>query len=217
MAESSKMGTAGGKGDQGVDWASLAPRGVDWVRVMSKLKVDKKWEEIYAAAGLRNPSESTRASLRLGVYVYLFRNGATRVGEYSGLITMSDGHSFPASVIVRAVGPVDMRRFMRGNVIESYRALKESRVIENSAEDVAAVAPFGIRAEDAFATADWFDQCSMLTPSEKAAHDKVFNYKLERSSRSRGNKTLESVEEDGLEDKLRAQEVGAHGVREAVF
>jgi len=197
-------------------WAELAPKNVDRVRVMSEDKVTRKWEVIYKMAGLRNPSEVTRASLRLAVYVYLFRNGSTRVGEYSGEISLVDGHVFPAAVIVRAVGAMDMRRFMRGNAVESYVAMKTSKVIEDDPSDVAKAAELGIRAEDAFAMADWFDLCPVLTPSEKLAHEKAFKYRISRASKSRGNNTLEGVEDEALEDKLAVQDATG-GRREAVF
>jgi len=186
------------------DWASVAPLVVDREDTMGIDKVALVWEKIYRLAGLKNPTEDKRKACRLAVYVYGVLNGTSREGGYSGSIVMSDGTKFSASVIVQATTKFKLRQFYRGNMVESYSALKNSNVIENNDRFVAKAAKLGIAPECAFAMADWFGDCHLLSPAETHAHSKSFAHALERAKRSRGG-TLEEVEDERVSAELHAQ------------
>jgi hypothetical protein len=162
-----------------------------------------------------NPDEKVQASCRIAVYKYLCINGTSREGSYAGTITMSDGNSFPASVIPLAAGKMQIRKFMRGNMQESYDALKSSRTMDVEARFIAKQAKLGISADCAFAVADWMTDCPLFTPAEGAAHEKSLMHGLERSRRARGGKTLEEVETSRVDDSLHAQ--GGLGVNSNEF
>jgi len=183
-----------------IQWDDLVPKSVDDEDSMSAEKVKVVWLDMYARAGLRNPSEGVQAAFRLAVYVYAAKNATSRQGNYRGSFTLADGTKVDASVIPAATGKMNIRRFFRGNMEESYVALKRSRAMEQEKRFIAKAADLGITSDCAFATADWLAGCPDLTPAEAAAHNKSFVNGLERAKRSRGGKTLEDVE-DGLNDK----------------
>jgi len=113
------------------------------------------------------------------------------------------GRSF-AAIIPRAVGGLDIRRFFRGNMIESYEALKTSGFGEREQILVAKVAGYGVPASCAFATGDWFQNCPLFTPEERRAHDAVRVLSLKRARGARGNRALEEVEGEAMEEGVRA-------------
>jgi hypothetical protein len=172
---------------------------------MGPAKVAEAWKKLYFNAKLSNPDEKTQAACRLAVYKYLCLNGTSREGTYSGLITMSNGESFPSSVIPLATGKMQIRKFMRGNMVESYESLKSSRAMDTENRFIAKQANLGISAECAFAVADWMTDCPLFTPAESAAHGKSLVHGLERSRRARGDQTLEGVEKARVDEGLRAQ------------
>lgn len=219
MAESKASGMSSENRSHGkkIDWAGLRPSRISHEDTMSPQQVKECWARIYDYAGLRNPGEETQAACRLAVYAYCCVNGTSREGEYSGDCIMSDGTSFPASAIPRAAGKMRIRRFLRGNIDESYESLKTSGVIERDERYVARVAKLSIPADHAFATSDWMTDCSRFTPSETKAHEKTFAFGLSRSGRSRGGKTLEEVEDHRVDESLTAQNAGVQKDGPVVF
>jgi len=188
-----------------VSWSDHVPKRVDSEDAMSASSVAEVWANMMRFAGLHNPSESKQLSFRLAVYVYAVKNGTSRAGTYAGDIVTADGESFNASVIPRAAGQYKIRRFFRGNMEESYNALKISKAIEREERYVAKVGSFGVEAACAFATADWMTNCPNFTPVEKKAHDASLNHGLERSKRSRNGDVLEDVEREQVDKNLRVQ------------
>jgi len=188
-----------------VDWAALKPVRVDHEDAMSEQEVQKKWTEMYKLAGLRSPSEKTCQSFRLGVYHYVMVNGTSREGQYSGEIVLADGTKFEASVIPKAVGLLSVRRFFRGTMRESYRALKDSETALLDPRFIAKCSEYGVAAAHAFATADWFRDCPDFAPEEAKAHARAFDYSVSRARRARGGHNLESVEQGRRDAKLETQ------------
>lgn len=172
---------------------------------MSALKVRTAWNAIYAKIGMRSADEKEQAGVRLAVYVYGVLNGTSSVGAYSGTVTTANGRTFQAAVIPQVVGVNDIRRFFRGNMLESYTSLKSSKVMERNPAFVASKARFGATAETAFATADWMKDCPEFTPAEKNVHEASFNFSIEKARRSRGGKSLDEVKREDNEDNLSAQ------------
>lgn len=209
MTEAPSRSAAGGsaRGDRQnvTDWEALSPIAVDYEDALGPAKVQSNWNKLYSLAGLRAPNEDTQRAFRLAVYVYAAINGTSREGSYSGSITMSNGHSFEAAIIPNAVGKMQIRKFFRGNMTESYNALKQSKVLENDERFVAKVSSFGVSAQDAFATADWFANCPHFTPAERHAYDVSFNYSVTRARRNRQGRNLEEVEHGRLSENLDAQ------------
>lgn len=188
-----------------VNWAELTPQFVGTEDTMSPDKVAAVWENMMRIAGLGQPDEKTRQSFRLAVYVYAMKNGTSREGSYGGTIRMSNGTEFPASVIPKATGQMSIRRFFRGNMTESYEALKASGAGANDERFVAKAASMAITAEAAFAVADWLTDCPHFTNSEKLAHDKNFVNSVARARRARNGMSLEAVEDARLSDNLEVQ------------
>lgn len=186
-----------------VDWKSLVPKVVPSEDALGQKACEEIWSLIYTGAGLVNPSEKERQSVRLAVYAYGCKNGTSREGSYSGVIVTSGGLEFEAAVIPRSTGKYHIRKFFRGNMQESYVALKTSKVMEGDPRFVAKVEGYGISSNNAFATADWLADCPMFTPEEVAAHNAVQKYSLERARRVRGGNDLETVENVRIEDGLK--------------
>jgi hypothetical protein len=187
------------------DWTRLAPKSVDSEDALGADTVARDWQKMYDLAQLRNPNEVQRKAFRLAVYVYGVKNGTSREGAYRGEIQMSDGFKFSSSVVPQATGKMNIRKFFRGNMEESYVALKKSKAIENEPRVVAKAASLGIPAECAFAMADWLTDCPDFTPMETAAHAASFNRSVSRARRARGGHTLEDVEQDRIGQELDAQ------------
>lgn len=187
------------------EWSELVPQFVGHEDEMSPERVKTSWEKMYRLASMKAPTEKQRAAFRLAVYAYSAVNGTTRVGDYAGVFVLADGTEVPAAVIPRGAGQLDIRRFFRGNMKESYDALKGSGVLERDARFVAKAAALGIRPEEAFAMADWFADCPYFTPGEKLAHEKSLKYALSRSRRTRGGRPLEEVEAEQLGEILEVQ------------
>jgi len=215
-----KQGSYGGEKKQ-MNWAELSPVSVDYEDSMNAGKVKEVWQKMYQLAGLRNPSEDEQASFRLACYVYACINGTSRVGNFSGQITTSGGTVFPASVISRATGGLNIRQFFRGNMSESYEALKMSGCIERDERYVAKVLnEVGASAECAFATSDWMTNCPHFTPAERAAHNASFDYSVRRARNARGGRSLEAVEKEGASERLAAGAADSgfsQGSREVTF
>lgn len=188
-----------------VDWTSVKPLAVSHEDALDPAKVKNVWAEMMKLAGLKAPDEKLQAAFRLAVYKYAHANGTSRVGQYEGEMTLADGTKVPAAVIPRATGAFAIRKFFRGNMVESYVALKESGIVEEDERSVAKVVKYGVSASCAFATADWMSDCPMFTPAETSAHEKAFTYAVERSRRARGGRNLETVEGQHLRTGLKAQ------------
>jgi len=203
MAE--KGGSAASAAGVVVNWADHKPKSVDFEDAMNERKCKEVWGKMLRDAGLPTAGEAQQRSFRLAVYVYACKNGTSREGDYKGKIQMSDGTTFDAAVIPRATGRMSIRKFFRGNMDESYRALKLSGVMLEDDRFVAKAAMSGIAADDAFATADWMTGCPLFTPSEAKSHEASFTYSIERAKRAREGKTLEGVERDRQDRELEAQ------------
>jgi len=186
------------------EWSDVVPKLVSRESAMDEKLVAEKWDAIYRLAGITGSNEKKQRAVRAGVYVYLALNGTSRVGNYSGSIILNDGTEMEAAVIPRALRG-DIRRFMRGNMRESYEFFKKSRYMERIPEFVAKVATLTIAAECAFATADWFQDCAEFTPAEKDAYDKNYQHSLHRAKNARGGRSLEEVEGDHRDRELAAQ------------
>jgi len=179
---------------------------VDTEDSFSPAKTSETWQKLYRKLGVSD--EQVQLSVRAGVYVYLLANGASRVGNYKGEIQTSTGLTFSASMIPHVAGVMEVRRFMRGNLTESYLVLKAINIPEVLRKLTSKCATIGIGASDVFAVADWMDNCPEFTPSETAAHEKYRNFCLQRARGARGGKSLEEVEEVNLERNLHAQGPG---------
>lgn len=183
----------------------MKPMSYDYEDSVGAEKVRQIWNAMYNFAGLRAPSEDVQRAFRLAVYTYAAVNGTSREGNYAGEIVMANGHKFNASIIVRATTKTLIRKFFRGNMKESYDALKESGVIANDERMVVRAAAYGAPPDIAFALADWFTNCPYFTPLEKKLHDDSFAYSIARARRGRGGDELETVERQRLERGLDAQ------------
>jgi len=206
MAEAKTNNTTqrGGSVSQ-IDWTQFKPVVVSHEDTMDAAEVKATWQKIYRDSGYTTLNEDTQRSVRMAVYVYLCVNGTSREGAYDGKCVTKDGVSFPAAVIPRAAGKMKIRRFMRGNMEESYVALKNSKVIEEDEKYVAKVAKLGVSADLAFATGDWFTSCPKFTPSETRVHEASFTHGVERAKLARGGRALEKVEGERVRDSLAAQ------------
>jgi len=192
-------------GDVRVDWESLKPKFTGREDEMEPGAVAKNWVNLYRVAVLKMPSEDIQAAFRLAIYKYCCINGCSREGNYAGTIVLSNGHEFEAAVLPNVVGKFAIRRFLRGNMTESYVSMKKSGTVQDDGKFIAQMSELGVAAEDAFATADWLTGCPQFTPREMAAHNAVLNYRLSRSRRARGGVTLEAVEQKRVDDGLHVQ------------
>lgn len=202
---SAPVGVASGGVSDSV-WVKALPKHVDAEDTMSPAMVKKSWNDIYREAGMRGSSEDEQRAVRLAVYVYFALNGTSRVGNYTGRIVTSSGVAFDSAVLVRVLSKFSLRRFMRGNMDESYEALKMSGAMSQYPRFIAKVGELGISPEVAFATADWMSDCRFFTPEESRANRLAFNYAIKRATGSRQGRSLEDVERSDVQSGLRAQE-----------
>jgi hypothetical protein len=191
-------------------WVDLKPKSIGFENAMGAEQVAEVWKKIYVAVGGAS-DETKKSAVRLAVYTYAMINGTSREGAYRALCKTSYGTTFPASVISQSTGRMEIRRFFRGNMTESYEALKASDVATDYPDFVASAATKGISADCAFATADWLTDCYLLTPAEERAHNVSFTISVEKSRRARGGHRLEEVEADRISDSLAAQGPMASG------
>jgi hypothetical protein len=201
--------------EEKVDWSGFKPTEVGFEDAMSMSQCKKVWEKIYLGAGVPSGSEDEKRSIRAACYVYATLNGTSRAGNYAAEIKSSTGVSFNASVIVQATGKLAIRKFFRGNMVEAYRFLKTSGVMETYDRFVANVANKGISAECAFATADFLGDCPLFTPAENKAHQTEFVTSTERARRARGGRSLEDVERAEVREVIETQ--GPNGVADDEF
>lgn len=205
MAEKATTAQAVRADSDSVDWTALVPKNVGYENAMGAEQVKVVWAKMMQLAGLRAPNETKQRAFKLAIYVYGVLNGTSREGEYKALIELNDGFKFSSSVIPLATGKVEIRKFYRGNMVDSYLALKGSKAIEGYDEFVAKAAQFGVAADVAFALADWMTNCALFTPAETRAHETSFNSALSRSRRARSGRSLEEVESDRHVESLEAQ------------
>jgi len=208
MAEKIKSGTAAsgaGESKEVQEWTSVLPVTVDYEDAMSAEKVRGLWVDIYKKAGQTQLNETEQRGFRLAVYVYGALNGTSRAGRYQGEMVLANGSRVKAAVIPQVVGKLDIRRFFRGNMAESYTALKVSKAMQREPRYVAQAAALGVGPEEAFAMADWFKGCPDFTPAEQTAYDLAFNHGIERSRRARGGRTLEAVEAGVHDSQMEVQ------------
>lgn len=185
-------------------WADLKPASVGLENAMGAARVEGVWESIYKLVGGAS-DESKKRSIRLAVFTYAMLNGTSREGAYRARCKTSYGKEFDAAVIPQSTGKMDIRRFFRGNMTESYIALKSSGVAADYPDFIAKAATKGISQDCAFATADWLTDCHLLTPAEEKAHNASFTISVEKARRARGGRGLEEVESGRVTDSLEAQ------------
>jgi len=205
MTEKAPQSSFVGKKDVEDDFSDILPKSVGDEDSLSRSTSAKIWGKMYATAGLRSPNEKEQRAFRLACYVYAAKNGTSREGLYKAEITMANGHIFNSSVIPECAGKMEIRKFFRTNMDESYDLLKKTKAMENEPRFIAKAAGFGISQDTAFAMADWLTGCSKMTPSEEQAHNKSFAYSVDRARRARDGHTLESVESHRLKEDLAAQ------------
>jgi len=183
-------------------WVKFKPKTVSYEDTMVSSRAKEIWSKIYAVAGARD--ENDQKAVRAAVYTYCALNGTSRVGNYGGVMHLANGRELQAAVIPRYASK-DIRKFLREKMEEAYNFFVESRVMEDHSRFIARAANLHIAPADAFAMADWMSDCPMFTPAQKAAHDKSFNYSIERSRRARDGQTLERVEDGQLQAELSVQ------------
>jgi len=193
------------QGTKGTDWSEVVPKSVDSEDVMNSEDAKTVWEAMYKDVFGPMANEKQRASLRCAVYVYCAKNGTSREGDYSGRMTLADGTKVDASVIPRSASKMKIRKFLRACMTESYDCFKTTRCMEGDARFIAKAATLSIAPEAAFATADWLTDCPKFTPGENRAHEISFTRGLERARRSRGDKTLEKVEDERIDASMKVQ------------
>jgi len=188
-----------------VDWAAVVPRRVDSEDALGVDQNKATWEKLYREAGMTAGNEEERRALRAAVYVYCAKNGTSREGDYGGEMVLSTGKHVPAAVIPKAASRNRIRKFLRANMNESYEFFKSSRVMESDDRFIAKYAGHGISPDNAFAAADWLTDCPLFTPAEVKVHNAIFVHSIDRAARARGGNTLETVENDRVQEGLRAQ------------
>jgi len=120
-------------------------------------------------------------------------------------VKAASGKVFSAAWIVEAVNIMELRRFLRACMKESYDFLKISGYIQTKElKFVAKAAALGIGPDEAFAMADWFTDCPWFTPLEKKAHELSRNKGLNKSRFARDGRTLEEVEAASVKASLEA-------------
>lgn len=194
------------------EWVELIPKEVTPADSLSVAESEKNWQEMYRLAGIATGSEKQKKAFRAWAYVQGCLNGTSRLGDFRGIDKLYDGTAVEAAIIPRVLGR-DIRKHYRANMDESYKFLKTTRVMEMHSRFIKKCAALGIGASEAFATADWLDDCPHFTPGESAAHARSFNASLARARRSRDGKTLEQVEDESLAQAIRvngpdASEIG---------
>lgn len=187
------------------EFADTKPQNVGTDDSMDTAEVAVVWGKIYAAVGAESAQEPEKRKIRTGCYTYCALNGTSRVGRYSGKIRTADGRVFAAAVLPLCVGKQEIRRFMRGNMLEAYRFFKRTKVMEDYPRFVAKWEAMGVGRSVAFATADFLTDCPLFTPEESSAHAKAFRYNIEKAKRARGGKSLEEVEAEEEELTMEAQ------------
>lgn len=197
-AQSKSLGTS-------MSWASLAPQHVDRAAQLPEGKIQETWNKMYALAECSSKDEAFKMGFRFAAYEYGLVNGTSRAGDYAGELVLFDGTHIPAAVIPQATGVMQIRKFFRSNMGESYKYFKDTARAEALPDVVSKAAKLGIPAADAFAMADWMTNCPKFTPGEQAAHTKSFNHSLMRSRAARGGASLENVEDASLSRGLSAQ------------
>jgi len=186
-------------------WADLKPKSVGNEDALSDDQNKLVWEKLYKMVGAASAEEDTKKSIRLAVYAYCCVNGTSRDGQYEVPFKTSTGLEIDSAVIPQAASRMQIRKFLRSNMIESYEALKSSGVIEENARYVMKVSALGVSPACAFATADWLTDCPLFTPAENRAHEASFTASVERAKRSRGGHSLENVEKARVDAGLAAQ------------
>lgn len=165
---------------------------------MPEHEVAVAWTQIKKLAGMADASEKMEASLKLACFAYCCANGTSAEGSYDRSMQLSDGQQVPASVITKAVGLSQVRRFMKGNSVLSYEALKQSQCMEDNAAFIARRADAGIAPHMAFATADWLDDCPLFTPEETRVHRMWKVYATTRAKHARGGKSVRELNGERL-------------------
>jgi len=185
-----------------VMWDDVSPKFVGAENAMSPEQVKLAWTAMYNQAGVSG--ERQQASLRAAVYMYGLKNGTTRVGSYTGKMKLADGSVVEAAIIPRATGQ-EIRKFYRGCATESYEFFKLSKAVGSDPVILSRATQLGIPASAAFCMADWLGDCVEFTPAERQAYEKSFSESIRRSRAARGGFTLEKVETEASDARMRAQ------------
>lgn len=181
------------------------PTSVDEADCLPQSRVAGIWARIYRKAGFNSPNEKEKNDVRAAVYSYCLKNGTSREGAFSGDLHLNGGQVVPASIIPVCVGKMEIRKFFRSNMEESYDYFVESGYAETQPRLIAKAAKYGVAAPEAFAMADWLTDCAKFTPAQSEAHERVFQHSVERARRARDGRKLEDVEDARLDKALEAQ------------
>lgn len=203
QVQPSKPVSGEGFGAKTNKWIAAAPKAVDSENALGPEKVRAAWAKMYTAAGVSG--EEGQMQLRAAVYLYGLINGTSREGSYKGFMKLANGMSVSASVIVAAVGGTEIRKFFRGNMEESYEALKIMPLADLAPAVVVKAAELGCAADEAFATADWMSNNHRFTPGELRVHNLAFTTSVSRARRARSGQSLEDVERGRLHEMVASQ------------
>jgi len=162
---------------------------------MPKAQVDLVWTAIYKAAGANQ--EPQHDAVRVAVYGYGARNGTVSVGAYRRSIETSDGLSFDSAVIPRAAKD-NIRQFYRGNMNDSYTALKESGELADDDRFMTRVLNKGVPSHAYIALCDWMKDCPQMTATESEHHLRLFSLAVHTANIGRGG-SLEDVKASRVE------------------
>jgi len=187
------------------DWDAYNPVRVDKEDQLSDKKAKERWSALYSLIRLPSASEEIKKQVRCAVYAYCCVNGTSRVGNYKGDIAITSGTEFASAMLVEAVGSMDLRRFLRAGMEESYNYLKHSQYLkEKEPKFIARAAALGIGPDEAFAMADWLTDCPKFTPMERHAHDVSRVRGLTKAKYARNGDTLEQIAGEANEAAIKA-------------
>lgn len=202
--ESAPKGRGSTTREEVVDWAKAAPMVVTHETALSKAEADAIWVKIYERVPGAVSSRKLQQEVRAAVYTYCAINGTSRAGTYSSDIKLASGGVLPAEAIVQATTGLKIRKFLRANMEESYKALKNSQYLLSDGKFVMKASTLGIGAEQAFAMADWMTNCPYFTPAELSAHEISMARGLKKAAHSRSGEDLNSIERRLDEDVVTA-------------
>jgi hypothetical protein len=210
-----EQSVSGGKKQGAVEWAKRRARQVDYEDSVTLRSSREIWASLYAAAGATN--EQDQEDVRMAVYEYCALNGTSREGNYAGRMKTAGGKEFAAVSLAHAATKGQIRRFMRGNMRESYVALKESGALMDNARFMAKVAQDGVPADAYMAECDWMTFNPMFTPLESVHNARLFSVRRDAAEKNRGG-SLELIENsrfktiEGVRDDAGSEQDGGRGV-----
>lgn len=160
---------------------------------MDREQAKRVWTALQSAGGLSG--EPAMREVKLATWVYATINGSSRYGNYQRNIVTGSGTKIPASVIPRQVGRDRIRQFLRADVEEAYRALKQSSALLKDSVYVAICAENGVPVDYVHCGADFLRGCSLLTPEEQRYSQMLRNVKFTKAAASRSRPQDLQIEE----------------------